>query len=106
LVESGDISEEEALTHPASSQLSRFVGMGGEPLPEARSIVLEYSDRLLLCTDGLTRMVTDQKLFSLLSKENSLLATCDSLIAAANVAGGSDNITAVLISLPSAFAGD
>ena len=98
LVEAGDISEEEALTHPARHLLSRCVGMTGDPLPEARCIVLETGDRLLLCSDGLTRMLTDQKLASLLGKGKSLPLICDSLIAAANDAGGRDNITAVLVS--------
>jgi protein phosphatase len=98
LVESGDIREEEVLTHPSNSQLTRFVGMEGEPLPEARSIVLKIGDQLLLCTDGLTRMVNDKQLASLLGKGKSLPITCKSLIAAANDKGGKDNITAVLVS--------
>jgi serine/threonine protein phosphatase PrpC len=99
LVGSGDISEKEALTHPARSQLTRFVGMEGEPLPEARSIVLEFGDLLLLCSDGLTRMVNDQKLTSLLGREKSLALTCKSLVAASNEEGGSDNITTLVVSL-------
>lgn len=106
LVESGDISEAEALTHPSSSQLTRFVGMTGEPLPEVRSIFLENGDRLLLCSDGLSRMVSDQKLTSLLSKGRSLPGACKSLIAAANEAGGRDNITTVLVAPTRASAGD
>jgi protein phosphatase len=67
-------------------------------MPETRSIVLETGDRLLLCTDGLTRMVSDQKLTLLLGKRKSLSLICNRLIAAANDAGGKDNITVVLVS--------
>ena len=99
LVESGDISEKEVLTHPTNSQLTRFVGMKGEPLPEVKSISLKPRDRLLLCTDGLTRMVNDRKLAALLQKGQSLPTSCTSLVVAANEAGGEDNITAILVSL-------
>jgi len=97
LVESGDISKKEALTHPTSSQLSRFVGMGGEPLPEARCIALEPGDRFLLCSDGLTRMVNDEAIQLLLRRTSNPRAACESLIAAANDSGGKDNVTVIFV---------
>jgi serine/threonine protein phosphatase PrpC len=98
LVECGDITEAAALTHPATSQLTRYVGMVGEPLPEVRSIVLKAGDRFLLCSDGLTRMVSDQELGSLFGKRRSLPATVKSLMTTALDAGGRDNITTLLVS--------
>ena len=99
LVESGDLREEEAPTHPAKGQLTRFVGMAGEPIPKARRIVVRAGDRLLLCTDGLTRMVGDQRMESLLASGESLGSTSTALIEAANASGGEDNVTVVLVSL-------
>ena len=101
LVDSGDISPEEAHAHPARGQLTRFVGMKGEPLPQVRDLGLELGDRLLLCTDGLTNMVGDERLSPLLAGRRSLQRACKALITAANSAEGKDNITALLIGVPS-----
>jgi protein phosphatase len=98
LVECGDITEAATLTHRTSSQLTRYVGMVGEPLPEVRIILLKAGDLLLLCSDGLTRMVSDQEIRCLLGKGRSLPATVKCLMTAALDAGGRDNITALLIS--------
>lgn len=100
LIESGDIKPEEADTHPARSQLTRYVGMKSEPLPEAFKLKLERSDQLLLCTDGLTGMVSDAELRSIFKCRFSPEESCRQLIAAANAAGGKDNITALIVSLP------
>jgi len=101
LVDSGDLSPEEAHAHPARGQLTRFVGMKGEPLPEVRDVRLEPGDRLLLCTDGLTNMVADEQLGLVLAGRRSLQRACKVLMTAANSAGGKDNITAVLVGVPS-----
>lgn len=98
LIDDGKITREEALRHPARGQLTRYVGMTGDALPEARSLDLRRGDRLLLCTDGLTDMVADTKLLSILKKTLVPKTACRHLIAAANAAGGRDNITAVTIS--------
>jgi PPM family protein phosphatase len=99
LVESGDITEEEAATHPASSQLTRFVGMKGEPLPEVQLVKLSAGDRLLLCTDGLTKMVADRKIQSMLGRNAGLDTASKRLIVATNQGGGRDNVTVLLLEL-------
>jgi len=72
--------------------------MEGEPLPEARTLELRAGDRLLLCTDGLTDMLDDPGLRSILNEQPEPEAACRALIAAANEAGGADNITALVVS--------
>jgi hypothetical protein len=99
LVESGDITETDAHTHPTTNQLTRFVGMKGEPLPAVSGLPLKEGDRLLLCTDGLTRMVSAGKIAGLLRGRRPLRAMCRNLISAANDAGGKDNITLLLASI-------
>jgi PPM family protein phosphatase len=73
------------------------VGMEGEPLPEARLVQLRPGDLLLLCTDGLTGMLNDQQILSVLNEPSTLEARCRRLVDAANDAGGKDNVTVVLL---------
>ncbi len=97
LVRSGEISPEEALRHPARNQLSRYVGMGGEVYADVRTIQLQPGDRLLLCTDGLTRPLADGRIAAVLAERAEPEGACRALVAAANAAGGADNITSLVV---------
>jgi PPM family protein phosphatase len=99
LMDAGEISLEEATTHPARGQVTRSVGMEGEPLPEARLVTVQPNDRILLCTDGLTGMLGDQEILDILHSELVPQAACQCLINAANKAGGKDNVTAVVLDI-------
>jgi protein phosphatase len=74
--------------------------MPREPLPEVSARELKPGDRLLLCTDGLTSMVAESELFAVLKQRRSPESLCRQLVAAANAAGGRDNITAVVVLIP------
>jgi protein phosphatase len=67
------------------------------PQPEISKITLEPGDVLLLCSDGLTKHVEDAELASILVSGQSSKVTCAALIDRANAAGGSDNVTAVVL---------
>jgi PPM family protein phosphatase len=97
LLDSGEITPEEAVDHPSRGQLTRNVGMEGEPLPQVRMLMFKPGDLLLLCTDGLTGMISDQQIRSILRKPASLESRCQSLVDSANQAGGEDNITVLLL---------
>lgn len=97
LLGSGEITPEEAANHPAQGQLTRYVGMESEVYPDIRTISLNPNDRLLLSTDGLTGMVPNQAIAETLQNHPDPQAACQALIDAANGAGGSDNITVVVV---------
>lgn len=97
LIQAGVLTPDQASSHPARHQLRRFVGMPGEPLPEARLVDLVPEDRFLLCTDGLTSMVPAAQVGRVLSQGGDLEQVAASLIQAANAAGGQDNVTVLLV---------
>lgn len=96
LIDMGQLTQEDAAEHPARSQITQFVGMRGKVFPEARVINLLPGDRLLLCSDGLTGMISDDVLAEILHTPVPPEITCQALIDAANGAGGKDNITAIV----------
>lgn len=97
LLSKGRIELAEAQTHATAGQITHYVGMEEKVTPFIRAFALKKGDRLLLCTDGLTDMVNDESIAVILMDEPSCQAACDALIAAANTAGGCDNITVVIV---------
>lgn len=97
LIEKGHIEPEEAANHDASGQITRYVGMEEKAHSHVRSFALKKGDRILLCTDGLTDMVAGKDIAAILNAETDPQAACKSFIAAANKAGGHDNITTLVI---------
>jgi len=97
LVKLGQIKPEEAATHPARGTISRFVGMADLVDPDVGTTSLRPGDILLLCSDGLSGMVPDEKISELLVINPEPRAACQALVSAANQAGGPDNITAVVM---------
>ena len=97
LIESGQITEEEARSHPRKNYITRAIGVVSEEYGEYDEVALMAGDRLLLCTDGLTNEVAKDGLCSLLSlpAEEAVAA----LIRAALDGGGKDNITVALMDI-------
>jgi serine/threonine protein phosphatase PrpC len=82
---------------PYAHILNNAVG-GGDPQvrPEVESFELQPGDVVLLCTDGLTGMVTEEEIADILADAPSAAEACARLVARANQAGGRDNITPVV----------
>ena len=97
LVDSGEITDEEAKTHSARSQITRYIGMQGEAIVDVSVIDLEAGDRILLCTDGLTGMVNEKTISEIFKKIAGPKVICRYLLDEAISNGGKDNITAVVI---------
>ena len=97
LMEAGEILPDELDEHPTRGQLTRFVGMPAPALPDARCMDLMAGDRLMLCSDGISGMLSGREIELILGKESSPKIAVHDLVEAANSAGGRDNLTAVLI---------
>jgi protein phosphatase len=97
LLKLNQITEEEMVKKPVLQRLSRCVGMEGEAKPDVQKMVVQPGDRLLLCSDGLTKMVSDERLTEILGGVDEPEVICKQLVSAANAAGGQDNITAIVI---------
>jgi protein phosphatase len=105
MVEEGEISEEEAETHPKRSILTRALGVDDAVQVDEGIVEVRAGDRLLLCTDGLTVMVSDEEIRAVLDRTPDPQEAAERLVAAANRAGGVDNITAVILEFAEGGAG-
>lgn len=96
MLESGQLTEEQAKNHPRRHFITRALGVNPDESGEYDELELQPGDRLLLCTDGLTRPVPPEKIAALLRTESLETAT-EALIQAALQGGGPDNVTVVLM---------
>jgi PPM family protein phosphatase len=97
LIRQGKLTPEEAVEHPQRSVITRALGPEATVEIDTRSYRARDGDVYLLCSDGLTTMVPDALLAELLLAHQRLREAGEALIAAANEAGGRDNITVVLL---------
>ncbi|HEY8866193.1 MAG TPA: Stp1/IreP family PP2C-type Ser/Thr phosphatase [Solirubrobacteraceae bacterium] len=99
LLRRGKLTPEEAADHPQKSVITRALGPEAAVDVDKRSVPAQDGDVFLLCSDGLTAMVHDARIAEVLRSSSSLAQAGRALIAAANEAGGRDNITVVLFRL-------
>ena len=97
LVKRGEISKQAARHHPQKNVIIRSLGISADARFDLNTYPLVLGDQLLLCTDGLTNMVTDSEIQKVLLSERPTAEKCDRLIEMANAAGGLDNITVLII---------
>jgi protein phosphatase len=97
LIRQGKLTPEEAVEHPQRSVITRALGPEPEVEIDTRSYRARDGDVYLLCSDGLTTMVPDAQLAEILLTQPHLRDAGEALIAAANEAGGRDNITVLLL---------
>ncbi len=97
LVDSGQISPDEARTHPSRSIITR--ALGSDPDMYADHFTLEVSDgdRIILCSDGLSSMIPDSEIEAVAVSSATPQQAADNLVASALTAGGLDNVTVVVV---------
>jgi protein phosphatase len=90
------ITKQQFQRHPGQYQLHKFVGMEDCPPADVGILDLRPGDRFLLCSDGLTSMLDDRTIGTVLLKEEDRMAASQQLVDLANAAGGEDNITVII----------
>lgn len=97
LVDAGVLSREQAESHPDSNVITRAIGFNESPAPDYWMIPVTEGLRLLLCSDGLTKELSDDDIRSHLVAGRNARDTAHDLLDAALVRGGRDNVTVVVI---------
>ncbi len=96
-VQSGMIDSEQARHHPLRNVVTRALGGKPDLEVDVQSLELEPGDRLLLCSDGLTSMLADDEILRIVLADGGSPKQTEKLVAAANLKGGEDNTTAILL---------
>jgi protein phosphatase len=105
LVRRGKLTEEEAAEHPQRSIITRALGPEPDVEVDTRTYRGQAGDLLLLCSDGLTSMISEQLIAGILRGAEGIEQAGRELVDAANAAGGRDNITVVLARIEEVPAG-
>jgi len=99
LVSKGEITRESAEYKENKSKITRAVGAEERVLIDSFEVELTGNEYVLLCSDGLTNMVDDGKIFNIISSGTGVRSSAKRLIEEANLSGGSDNISILLIDM-------
>lgn len=97
LIEQGRLTEAEARFHPQRSVITRALGSDPHMQPDLYTLHVEEGDRLLLCSDGLSSMISDEDIEEILLDNPAPAHACDALVEEAIIAGGLDNVTVIVI---------
>ena len=99
LLRQGTITIEEAKNHPQKNILLKALGCDRDIMPDVIIKGFVKGDVILLCSDGLTNMVEDKRIYEIIMKNTSdLKVACKMLVDTANENGGKDNVSAIIIS--------
>jgi protein phosphatase len=96
-VRAGVLSEQDARTHPWRHVVTRALSGADDPDIEVTEIAVQPGDRILICSDGLSGVVTPDAMAEIIGRQQPLAETCQALVDAANAAGGPDNITVAML---------
>jgi serine/threonine protein phosphatase PrpC len=100
LVRTGRLTPEEAAQHPHRSVITRALGTESEVEVDTLTVPAETGDLYLVCSDGLTSMISDNDILAVIAAaEGNLDRAAEELVAAANKAGGEDNVTVVVFEI-------
>ena len=96
LVRIGSLTREEAARHPKRNVITKVVGCIGKILADLYWVDLQEGDRVLLCTDGISKMLTEPEIADAINASSDPEEICGALIAKSNSKGGLDNITVLI----------
>lgn len=97
LVDSGEITEEEAAVHPQRNLIMQALGSERTIKPDFHSIDIETETYLLMCTDGLSNEVNELSIQDIVLSERTIREKAEALVDTANKLGGEDNISVILL---------
>jgi serine/threonine protein phosphatase PrpC len=100
LIELGQLTLEEAATHPQRNVLYRALGQGEPFEPDIQTIHMVQNHYLLICSDGLWGVIPETTISKIVAESINPSQACEKLVEAANEAGGPDNISVILVMLP------
>jgi serine/threonine protein phosphatase PrpC len=95
----GLLSPLEARQHPWRNVVTRALSGGEDPEVDVKELQLQHGDRLLLCSDGLSSVVPDERIEEILRATPILDDACKALVDEANGAGGPDNVTTLILQI-------
>ena len=101
LVKAGQLTEEEAANHPQKNIITQSIGQANPVEPDLGVQMLEENDYLIINSDGLTNMITNDEIVEILNQDKNLDEKNKELVSLANDRGGLDNITIALIHVES-----
>ena len=101
LVKAGQLTEEEAANHPQKNVITQSIGQANPVEPDLGVQMLEENDYLIINSDGLTNMITNDEIVEILNQDKNLDEKNKELVSLANDRGGLDNITIALIHVES-----
>ena len=93
----GQLTQDEAERSPLRNVITRAIGTQTSVSADIAELPLQPDDVLLLCSDGLTKELSDKRIGAMLNETGDLELICGRLIEAAKAAGGHDNVTCVLV---------
>lgn len=99
MVRRGEIDKEEARNHPNKNIITRAIGTSTQIAVDCFEKKINLETTILLCSDGLTNMIEDTEIFSIVKASSELETVGEQLIKVANENGGKDNITVILANL-------
>lgn len=97
MIRSGTLSKSQAIYHPDKHKITRAIGAEAAVLPDFFDVSVSDAKKILLCTDGLTNMVSDADINDILGSTKKVKEQAEQLIEEANRNGGRDNITVLVI---------
>jgi protein phosphatase len=97
LIKNGSITREEAKNHPKKNIITRALGCSESILVDTLSSPIDKNDIFVLCTDGLTNMLSEYKIMEIILENDDLSYSCSELVRLANEKGGDDNITVIIM---------